>query len=355
MVSTGSKTGWDGHLDPVHLTRRLIDIESITYGEGTAGEFLLEVLSERGFAAERMPVGRAGDGKATTDRFNVYASGPGLGRGERPEIVLSTHMDTVPPFIASSEDDEHIYGRGACDAKGIIAAQIAAAEKLCAGGVKAGVLFVVGEERDSAGAKVANTQPRGSRYLINGEPTDNRLALASKGALRAVVRARGRMAHSAYPELGESAVHKLVEALGRVLAVELPTLDDVGASTLNIGVVEGGRAPNVIADAAEAQVLVRLVGSSEPTRRALEAAVEGLAEIDFTLEIPFMRFRKVEGLETMIAAFTTDVPALTNWGEPLLLGPGSIHVAHTPDERLRKRELFEAIDLYAEVAGRLLR
>jgi acetylornithine deacetylase/succinyl-diaminopimelate desuccinylase-like protein len=340
-------------LDPVQLTRRLIDIESITYGEGAVGEFLAGFLDERGFAVERMAVSAEGQGKATTDRFNVYASG--VGAGERPDVVLSTHMDTVPPFIASREDDEHIYGRGACDAKGIIAAQIAAAEKLRAGGVKAALLFVVGEERDSLGAKVANEQPKGSRYLINGEPTDNRLALASKGALRAVVRARGRMAHSAYPELGESAVHKLVEALGRMLALELPTLDDVGPSTLNIGLLEGGRAPNVIADAAEAQVLVRLVGPSEPTRRALEAAVAGLAEIDFTLEIPFMRLKAVEGLDTMIAAFTTDVPALTNWGEPLLLGPGSIHVAHTPHERLRKRELFDAIDLYADVAGRLLR
>jgi acetylornithine deacetylase len=337
-------------LDPVQLTRRLIDIESITYGEGAVGEFLAGLLDERGFAVERMAVSAAGEGKATTDRFNVYASAV----GETPDVVLSTHMDTVPPFIASSEDDEHIYGRGACDAKGIIAAQIGAAEKLRAGGVKAALLFLVGEERDSLGAKVANEQPKGSRYLINGEPTDNRLALASKGSLRGVVRARGRMAHSAYPELGESAVHKLVEALGRVLAVELPTLDGVGPSTLNIGLLEGGRAPNVIADAAEAQVLVRLVGPSEPTRRALEAAVEGLAEIDFTLEIPFVRMRAVDGLETMIASFTTDVPALTNWGEPLLLGPGSIHVAHTPHERLSKRELFEAIDLYADVAGRLL-
>src|ERR1700757_2354077 len=191
-------------LDPVQLTRRLIDIESITYGEGAVGEFLAGLLDERGFAVERMAVSAADEGKATTDRFNVYASAV----GETPDVVLSTHMDTVPPFIASSEDDEHIYGRGACDAKGIIAAQIGAAEKLRAGGVKAALLFLVGEERDSLGAKVANEQPKGSRYLINGEPTDNRLALASKGSLRGVVRARGRMAHSAYPELGESAVHK---------------------------------------------------------------------------------------------------------------------------------------------------
>ncbi|MCU1312322.1 MAG: Acetylornithine deacetylase [Acidobacteriaceae bacterium] len=336
-------------LDPVQLTRRLIDIESTTYGEGAVGAYLAKFLEGRGFAVERMHVANKGENGASTDRFNVYAGVT----GETPSVVLSTHMDTVPPFFASSEDDETIYGRGACDAKGIIAAQIAAAERLLTGGVKAGLLFVVGEERDSAGAKVANLQPKGSRFLINGEPTDNRLGIASKGVLRAAVRASGKMAHSAYPELGESAIHKLIEALDRVLKIPLPVSEDVGPSTLNIGLIEGGRAPNVIADKAVGQVMVRLVGSSDETRAALQAAVAGLAEIDFTLEIPFVRLRAIEGHQTMIAAFTTDIPALTNWGEPLLLGPGSIHVAHTPDERLAKRELFAAIDLYTEMASRL--
>lgn len=337
-------------LDPVRLTRQLIDIESTTYGEGPAAEFLAGFLESRGFAVEKMHVASRGKDGATTDRFNVFAGVP----QERPEIVFSTHIDTVPPYFASSEDEENIYGRGACDAKGIIAAQIAAAERLRAGGVKAGLLFLVGEERDSLGAKVANQQPRGSRFLINGEPTDNRVAVASKGALRATVRAQGKMAHSAYPELGESAIHKLIHALERVLQVELPRVEDVGASTLNIGLIEGGRATNVIADAAEAQLLVRLVGPSLETRAALERAVAGLAKIDFTLEIPFIRMKAMDGLESMVAAFTSDVPALTNWGEPLLLGPGSIHVAHTRQEKLAKRELAAAIDLYTEVASRLL-
>jgi acetylornithine deacetylase len=342
-------------LDPVQLTRQLVDIESITYNERAVGAFLAEFLDDRGFEVERMPVAepasgsRSGRGTAfPSERFNVYA-----GTGERPDIVLSTHMDTVPPFIASSEDDLFIYGRGACDAKGIIAAQVAAAEQLRDAGIKVGLLFVVGEERDSAGARTANEQPKGSRFLINGEPTGNRLALASKGALRAVIRARGKMSHSAYPELGESAINKLVRALDRLLEIELPTLEDVGPSTLNIGVIEGGRAPNVVADAAEAHVLVRLVGSSEETRRKIEAAVDGFADVEFTLEIPFVRMKHVQGLETMVAAFTTDIPALSNWGEPLLLGPGSIHVAHTPEEKLAKQELLDAVDLYAEVAGRL--
>ena len=335
-------------LDPVDLTRRLVDIESITYNEGAVGEYLDGFLRERDFAVERTAVSQPAQSRFSGPRFNLYA-----GNGERPDVVLSTHMDTVPPFIPSREDDFFVYGRGACDAKGIIAAQVAAAERLREAGVAAGLLFVVGEERDSAGAKVANQHPKGSRFLINGEPTDNRLALASKGTLRAEIRARGIMAHSAYPELGDNAVHKLVSALHRLLAIDLPRVEEVGPSTLNIGLIEGGRAPNVISDLAVAQVMVRLVGPSEETRKAIEQAVGDLAEVEFTLEIPFVRMRQVEGLETMVAAFTTDIPALTNWGEPLLLGPGSIHVAHTPFEKIAKSELLAAVDLYYDVAKRL--
>jgi len=336
-------------LDPLDLTRRLVDIESLTYNEGAVGAYLDALLRERAFAVERTAVTQPAQSRFTGERFNVYG-----GTGERPDVVLSTHMDTVPPFIPSSEDDLFLYGRGACDAKGIIAAQVAAAERLREAGVAVALLFVVGEERDSAGARVANLHAKGSRFLINGEPTDNRLALASKGALRAEIRALGTMAHSAYPELGDSAVHKLVLALHRLLALELPSVEGVGPSTLNVGVIDGGRAPNVIADAANAQVLVRLVGPSEPTRQAIEEAVAGLAEVEFTLEIPFIRMRQVEGLETMVAAFTTDIPALSNWGEPLLLGPGSIHVAHTPFEKIAKHELLRAVDLYFDVARRLV-
>jgi acetylornithine deacetylase len=335
-------------LDPLDLTRRLVDIESLTYNEGAVGEYVDALLQERGFAVERTEVAQPPNSRYSGPRFNLYAS-----YGERPEVVLSTHMDTVPPFIPSREDDLFLYGRGACDAKGIMAAQLAAVERLREAGVAAALLFVVGEERDSAGAREANLHPKGSRFLINGEPTDNRLALASKGALRAEVRAHGTMAHSAYPELGDSAVHKLVRALDRLLDLELPHVEGIGSSTLNIGILEGGRAPNVIADAASAAVLVRLVGPSQETRKAIEQAVAGLAEVEFTLEIPFMRLRQVEGLDTMVAAFTTDVPALTNWGEPLLLGPGSIHVAHTPFEKIAKKELLAAVDLYFELAQRL--
>src|ERR1700722_17055227 len=335
-------------LDPLDLTRRLVDIESLTYNEGAVGEYLDTLLQERGYTVERMAVSQPSQSRSTGPRFNLYASD-----GKRPDVVLSTHMDTVPPFIPSREDDLYLYGRGACDAKGIIAAQLAAAERLREAGVAVALLFVVGEERDSAGARLANEHAKGSRFLITGEPTDNRLALASKGTLRAEIRAHGTMAHSAYPELGDSAVHKLVHALSRLLALELPTVEGVGPSTLNIGLIHGGHAPNVIADAAVASLLIRLVGPSEETRKAIERAVAGLAEVEFTLEIPFIRMRQVEGLETMVAAFTTDVPALSNWGEPLLLGPGSIHVAHTPFEKIAKRELLAAVDLYFELAQRL--
>ncbi len=337
-------------LDPIRFTRQLVEIESTTYHEGAVGDFLAEFLAERGWQVEKTPVPQPAESATAGPRWNVYA-GPA---DQTPDLVFSTHTDTVPPFIPFSEDSEFMYGRGVSDAKGIIAAQVAAAEALRHAGFRIGLLFVSGEERDSAGAKVANLAPKSSRFLINGEPTDNRLALASKGALRAVLRSTGKMAHSAYPELGESAVHKLVDALSRLLQIELPVTEDVGPSTLNIGQVQGGYAPNVIADKAEAQVLIRLVGDSAPVRAAVIEAAAGLAEVDFTLEIPFVRLRAVPGLPTMIAKFTTDIPQLSNWGEPLLLGPGSIHVAHTPFEKLAKKELLEAVELYIKVAKQLL-
>ncbi len=350
MGYSGSIMTESSALDPIQLARQLCEIESTTYHEGAVGDFLAGFLAGRGWQVEKTPVEQPAESAAGGARWNVYA---GLA-GQTPDLVFSTHMDTTPPYIPFSEDAEFLYGRGVCDAKGILAAQVAAGEALRAAGFRVGLLFVSGEERDSAGAKAANLAPKGSRFLINGEPTDNRLALASKGALRAVIRANGKMAHSAYPELGDSAVHKLVQVLGRLLALELPVSEDAGPSTLNIGQIQGGYAPNVIADKAEAQVLVRLVGDAAPVRAALQEACAGLAEVDFTLEIPFVRLRAVPGLPTMIAKFTTDIPQLSRWGEPLLLGPGSIQVAHTPQEKLAKKELLEAVPLYIRVAKQLL-
>ena len=255
-------------MDLFALTRKLIDIESITGNEAAVCTALADELTTLGYSVERMAV--------EGDRFNVWATHP---HHSRPELAFSTHMDTVPPFIASSETPERIYGRGSCDAKGIIAAQIAATEELKAEGIYAGLLFLVGEERDSQGAQTANLDPRGTKFLINGEPTENRIALASKGTLRVEVVAKGRMAHSAYPELGESAIEKLLDALENIRKIKLPEHPKAGPSTMNIGLIEGGRAPNVISDHAVANLLIRLVGlghemssvSAAPRPRAANA------------------------------------------------------------------------------------
>lgn len=327
------------------LTRRLIDIESVTPNEREVGDFLAQYLAEmsRRFDGcfERLPV--------ETGRDNVFVQ-----FGE-PVVVLSTHMDTVPPFIPSSEDADHIWGRGSCDTKGIIAAMIKAAEDLLESGHRNfGLLFVVGEERNSAGAIAAAKTPRGSKFLINGEPTENKLALGSKGALRYEVTARGKMAHSAYPELGESAIDKLLNALERIRRVQLPTDELLGPSTANIGTISGGRAPNVIADEAYAEILVRVVGDVTQLRKDFEAAAEPDAQATETLLIPAVHLGALDGFETSVVAYTTDIPAFGDaWGQPFLIGPGSIHVAHTSAERIPKRELVEAVQLYKELVQRL--
>jgi len=354
-------------MDAITLTRQLIDIESITGNEAAVGNYLWGELCRLGYQAKKMPV-EAG-------RFNVYAAppewAPGAGsqkpQTDFPNVVFSTHMDTVPPYIPSSEDATRIYGRGSCDAKGIIAAQIAAAERLRREQIYVGLLFVAGEERDSLGAQTANeyaathfssAQPaaaqKARRFLVNGEPTENRIALASKGTLRVEVTASGRMAHSAYPELGDSAIDKLLPALTRLRAMPLPSDPKIGPCTLNIGLIEGGRAPNVIPDYAHADLLYRLVGPSDELRRQILATAGDQVKVTFPLELPFLRLRTVDRLPTMIAAFTTDIPKLTNWGKPLLIGPGSIHVAHTDGEFIEKQQLAEAIDLYCAIAKRLL-
>jgi acetylornithine deacetylase len=333
-------------MNVVELTRALVDIESITENEGAVGVYLLDYLSRlaagTGGRVEKMDV--------EPGRFNV------LGTWSEPVVTLSTHMDTVPPFFASREDAEFVWGRGACDAKGIIAAMIGAAETLLASGVRNfALLFVVGEERNSAGAAVAARAGRGSKYLVNGEPTENKLALASKGVLRYEVVAQGKMAHSAYPELGQSAIEALLDALEAIRRVPLPKDGLLGPSTMNIGTISGGRAPNVIADAAKAEILVRLVGDAAPIREAFSRAIGTRAQLNEVLCIPPIRFRSVDGMATTVVSFTTDVPVFgRSWGEPLLLGPGSIHVAHTAEERISKRDLAEAVATYGDVVKRLL-
>lgn len=335
-------------MDVFARTRALIDIESITMNEEAVGNYLYDCLAEMASrfsgCVERMAV--------EPRRFNVFAQW-----GDRLAVTLSTHMDTVPPFFESREDSDNIWGRGACDTKGTIAAMITAAEGLLESGVRDfGLLFVVGEERNSAGAFQAAREARGSRYLINGEPTENKLALGSKGALRYEVVASGKMAHSAYPELGDSAIHKLIDALAEMRRIPLPVDGVLGASTLNIGTLTGGRAPNVIADEARAEIFVRLVRDSADTRRALERAVEGRAELREVLEVPPVWLGSLEGMETTVVAYTTDIPAFGGaWGTPFLIGPGSIHVAHTLEERVPKKELARAVQIYQQMVSELCR
>lgn len=333
-------------MDLFELTRALVDIESVTGHEKQVGEFLydrLRELSDRHSGqVERMEV--------EPERVNLFAS------WGQPVVTLSTHMDTVPPFVPSREDEEHIWGRGACDAKGILAAMVVAAEKLLEEGARNfGLLFLAGEERNSAGALTAAKTPRGSRFLIAGEPTENRLALASKGALRFEIVTRGRMAHSAYPELGASAIETLLDVLEDIRRIPLPEEELLGRSTMNIGTIAGGRAPNVVADGARAEIMIRLAGEATPVREALARAVAGRAELKEALYTPAVRLGRLDGLPTTVVSFTTDIPFLADaWGKPFLLGPGSIHVAHTPVERIAKKELQEAVQIYVRMVRRLL-
>src|ERR1700704_5691878 len=328
------------------LTRALVDIGSTTNHEEKVGDYLFAHLSamaaRHNGQIERIPV--------EPIRDNVFAFW-----GE-PIVTFSTHMDTVPPFFASHEDNDFVWGRGSCDAKGIIASMIAAAEKLLAAGARNfGVLFVVGEERNSAGAKAAAANPRGSRFLINGEPTENSLALGCKGALRYEITAQGKLAHSAYPELGHSAIHTLLDVLSDVRRIPLPEDALLGRSTLNIGTIAGGRAPNVVADHAEAEIMFRTVGNPSAIREAVSAAAGGRAQAREVLHTPAVQLARFDELPTTIVAFTTDIPTFNGvWGQPFLIGPGSIHVAHTAEERVSKKELSEAVDIYARMAAQLL-
>jgi acetylornithine deacetylase len=325
------------------LTRRLIDIPSLTGDEGAAGSFLASHLEDLGYRVETQEV--------APDRFNVIAT-----TGEAPRIVFSTHIDTVPPFIASSEDDENIYGRGSCDAKGIIAAQIFAAERLRASGMnEVGFLFTIDEELGSEGAQAANNHPlaRECRFLINGEPTDNLLAVGTKGSVRLIITTSGRAAHSAYPEAGESAIEKLLDILQDIRNTEWPEDSFFGTTTCNIGVVEGGTRPNVIPDHASAILQIRLGIDIEHVKRIVESAVGERGKIEYASAHNPVRLFSVPGLEETVVRFTTDIPYLSNWGKPLLIGPGSILDAHTDHERISKQELERAVDLYVDLANKL--
>jgi acetylornithine deacetylase len=326
------------------LTKTLVNINSVTGSESKCAYFLRDYLGEMGLQVEMQPV--------EGERCNVFAT-----RG-MPKVVLSTHMDTVPPFFEAREDADYIYGRGSCDAKGIIAAQVAAAERLLGEDRRDfGLLLLAGEETTSDGAQAANLRPRGSKFIINGEPTDNRLAVGSKGNLWFKIEVQGRAAHSAYPEQGESAIEKLLDTLADVRRLPLPYDPVFGPSTLNIGLISGGRAPNVIPDHAEADILFRSIPEPPDVpnlRTRVERLLEGRCNLTLVRDTPPLKLEAIEGYETKMVAFTTDLPSLTNWGRPLLIGPGSIHEAHTENEKVAKAELLKAVEIYAGLVRDLL-
>jgi acetylornithine deacetylase len=326
---------------PVELGRELVRIESPTGEEGAVGEYLGGRLEELGYQVQRQRV--------SPGRFNVFAT------RDRPVVVLSTHMDTVPPSLPAREDDTYLYGRGSADAKGIIAAQVAAAEHLAARGERrVALLFVVGEELTADGARAAATlEPKG-RYVINGEPTDNRMARGHQGMLRVELRARGRAAHSAYPEEGESAIEPVLDALERVRRLPLPRDPTLGDCTLNIGTIAGGVRPNVIPDACRAELLFRTVGATAELLAAVRIAAGDRVEVLVAHDAPPVTLRVLPGFEPTLVRFGTDVPWLEAWGERFLMGPGSITVAHTDHERVAKRELDAAVELYQRAVSALL-
>jgi len=331
-------------VDPVAFARGLIDIDSTTGREGQAGLWLAQSLRKLGFEVTEQPV----DG----DRGNVIATaGPGAAA---PDVVLSTHFDCVPPFFASRLDGDRLFGRGACDAKGILAAQVAAADRLRRDGeTRVGLVFVVGEERGSDGAKLANTVAAGARFLVNGEPTDSRLGAATRGILRLKLHAAGRAAHSSFPQLGVSAIDKLLDALVELRGMHLPEDAVLGRTHYTIGLISGGVAPNVVPPSAEAEVMFRTVGDGADIRRAI-ARLESRVSIEHVLEVPPVRMKTVPGFETAVFPYTTDIPFLDAWGQPLLFGHGSVHVAHTADEFISVRELHAAVEHYMSIAKYLL-
>ena len=339
-------------VDIVGLTRSLVDIDSTTGREGAAGRWLADYLRGRGWSVEEQRV--------DDTRFNVIAnvsSSPKLsGEGGSGTVVFSTHFDCVPTFFPSRLEGDRLFGRGSCDAKGILAAQVSAAEQLRRDGEsRIGLVFVVGEERGSDGAREANGAARGSRsrFLINGEPTDNRLGLATRGILRIKLRATGRAAHSSFPELGESAIDKLIDALIDLRAIRMPSDPVLGQTHYTVGLINGGVAPNVVSPSAEAEVMFRTTSDAAEVRKAV-APLEGRVAIEHVLEVPPVRLKTVQGFDTAVFPYTTDIPFLPAWGEPLLFGPGSIHVAHTADEWVSIAELKAASTHYVTLAKALL-
>ena len=327
--------------DVVALAAELLAIQSSTGAEGEAVEFVSRWLLTRGWNVELQEV--------TKGRANIWATRKGKG------VTLSTHLDTVQPYVAPREENGRLYGRGSSDAKGIAAAMLAAADKLTkTGEQRVDLLFLVGEEAGSDGARAANRLSPTSKYLVNGEPTESKLASGAKGSQRVILRFRGRAAHSAYPELGKSAILPLLELLPTLDKVDLPKDRDLGETTVNIGTIKAGTAGNIVPDLAEVELMFRLVGDVAPLRKSIERWVGDKAEIEYGSYIPAQKFETIPGFDIAPVAYTTDIPLLTRWGKPLLFGPGSIHVAHTPDEFIAVDELRNAVDAYERIVRALL-
>jgi len=328
-------------LDVVSLTEELVAIPSVSGDEAAVVDHVSELLGTLGWTVQRQEV--------APGRDNLWATRAGHG------VTLSTHLDTVPPFIPPRIEGDRLYGRGSCDAKDIAAAMICAAERLAAEGEdRVDLLFVVGEEAGSDGAMAANHLPATSSALINGEPTEGRLASGAKGSMRALVETEGEAAHSAYPERGRSAIDAMVGLLSSLNDLALPVDPDLGATTVNVGTIEGGSAANVIPAECRAELLVRLVGEDAPVREALDAWAKGRASVHYSALVPATRFRTVDGFEIAPVSFTTDAPLLDRWGQALLFGPGSIHHAHRPDEHIDLTELRDSVNTYERLVRSLL-
>jgi acetylornithine deacetylase len=329
-------------MDALELTRALVALETPTGSEGPATELLDDTLRRAGYQIVLQPV--------TAGRHNLYAY------REAPALVFSTHVDTVPPYVPLSEDAESIHGRGSCDAKGLAAAMVTAAERLAARGERRiGLLFLVGEEDGSDGARAAAELGPKGRFLINGEPTENRLSVGQKGSLRVDLEATGRAAHSAYPDEGVSAIAALLDTIERIRQMPLPSDPLLGQSSLNLGLIRGGVAPNVISPSASAKLLIRTVEATGPLKAAIRALLAPGVSVEFRVELPFHKGGNAPaGWDTTVVSFASDLPFLSSWGERYQLGPGTIRVAHTSHEHIRKADLLRGVELYEQLASDLL-
>lgn len=329
--------------DVVALAAELLTIDSSTGAESGAVDFVAKWLVTRGWNVNLQEVTKGGG------RANVWASRSGKG------VTLSTHLDTVPPYVGPRLDGDKLYGRGACDAKGIAAAMLVAADQLAqAGEERVDLLFVVGEEKGSDGARAANRLAPTSKFLVNGEPTESKLASGAKGSLRVMVRTTGRAAHSAYAQLGESAIMPMLALLPTLDQLELPTDDVLGNTTYNVGTIRGGTEANIVPASCEAEIMFRLVSDVKPLKKQIEQWAKGKAELEFGSHIPAQHFHTIDGFEVAPMAYTSDIPLLGRWGTPLLFGPGSIHVAHTPHEFIDVNELRAAVGAYETIVRSLL-